>query len=95
MQGQVVLLSTLLRQMAQEKNWFVRSLILVFTMLLAAMVAVSFTLGSERYAVNSGIIIVLLLITVLILSEGFNNLSIGKLLTLSREIEKEKGENRR
>jgi hypothetical protein len=78
--------------MPQEKNWFVRSLILVFTALLAAMVAVSFALGRERYAVNSGMVTVLLLITVLILSEGFNNLSIGKLLTLSREIEKEKGE---
>jgi hypothetical protein len=47
---------------------------------------VSFYKGSPAFAISAGILVVLALMTILVLSEAFNSFSLGKLLTLSKEI---------
>ena len=48
----------------------------------------SFYNASPAFAISAGILVVLALMTVLVLSEAFNSFSIGKLLTLSKEVSK-------
>jgi len=71
-----------------NKNSFVtRVLIGIFLLFLAGLVSRSFYKSNFPYEITAGILVVLALMTVLVLSEAFNYFSIGKLLTLSREIE--------
>lgn len=83
--------------MQQEKestsNSFVRWLSVVFLVLLALLVAGSFLRSAQPFVISHGIIIVLFLMAVVVLSEAFHSLSLGQLLTLSRQVkaaEKEK-----
>lgn len=50
----------------------------------------SFILAEPQYQISTGIITLVLIVVVLTLSESFNNLSIGKLFSLSREVATEK-----
>ena len=50
-------------------------------------VILSFYLGNPRYQITAGIITILGFIVILVLSESFNNLSLGKVLSLSRKVE--------
>lgn len=78
-----------------EPNNFVRTLIVLFAVALAAMVFVSFSFSEPPYEISGGILTVLFLIAILVLSESFNNLSLGRVLSLSREVEKKQSENTR
>lgn len=49
-------------------------------------------MSQPPFDISSGIITVLLIMTILILSEGFDNLSIGKLLSINREVKKKEVE---
>lgn len=73
--------------MDKKPNYFVRLLIIGFILFLTYLVFISFTKSEPSFNLSAGIITVLLLITVLILSEAFDNLSLGKLLSLSKEVE--------
>lgn len=66
-------------------NYFVRGLIVLYSLFLVGIVVVNLQ-GNTPPSITSGMITVLLLITVLILSESFDNLSIGKILSLTREV---------
>ena len=70
----------------RSPNWFVRALSLLLLILLACLVTASFILSVPKFIISSGIIIVILVMTVLVLAEVFNTLSIGKLIILSRQI---------
>jgi hypothetical protein len=52
------------------------------------MAFLSFFWAEPKYQITAGIITLISLVVVLILSESFNNLSIGKILTLSNEVKK-------
>lgn len=82
-----------MKEIPKNTNWFVRCLIIVFSILLVWMVYTSFTKSSSPFSLNSGIIIVIGIITIVILSESFNNLSVGQLITLSRKVEMKEEEN--
>ncbi len=50
----------------------------------------SFVLAEPKYQISTGLITLVLIVVVLTLSESFNNLSIGKIFSLSRKVETEK-----
>ncbi len=72
----------------EKPNWFVRILIIIFSVILVWMVYTSFTKSASPFSLNAGIITLISIITIVILSESFNNLSIGQLISLSRKVEK-------
>jgi len=72
--------------MKEKPNYFVRILIVFYILFLILLVVSSFFLSNTSFTLSSGIITILLLITILILSEAFDNLSLRKLLSLNREI---------
>lgn len=79
--------------MNDHTNYFVRTLISVLIVALAVLVGTSFAFGQHQYGITGGIITVILIIVVIVLSESFNQLSIGKILTLTKEVAKKNEEN--
>jgi len=77
-----------------KPNWFVRMSLIIFLLYLGALLSVSFIKSNPPYIISPTSITVLLIITVLVLSEAFQNLSIGTLLSLSRRVEEKKAENK-
>jgi hypothetical protein len=75
--------------LSEKANYFVRALIVVFVIALLAMVFLSFSFADPKFQITAGIITVIGFTVVLILSESFNNLSLGKILSLSKEVEKQ------
>ncbi|MFM5738350.1 hypothetical protein ACET6T_06395 [Aeromonas veronii] len=74
------------------KSRFVRVLIVLFCILLVSMIGFSYFSVEPKGQVSSGIITLLLLLLVLVLSESFDNFSIGKLISISREVNKKEKE---
>lgn len=72
----------------KKENWFVRGLIIVLCLLIVAMIAFSYFWIEPRGEINSGIITLLLVLLVLVLSESFDNFSVSKLVSISREVKK-------
>lgn len=79
--------------MENKTNYFVRILIGILVLALSILIGLSFSLGEPKYGISNGIITVILIVVVLVLSESFNQLSIGKILSLTKEVVKEKEEN--
>lgn len=77
---------------ARKVNWFVRGLLIVFILYLLGIITTGFLIGNPSYSLTPEYITLFILITILILSESFDNLSMGKYLSLSREIKKKKEE---
>lgn len=73
-------------------NWFVRILLIIFIIYLLAIITAGFLMGTPTYNLTPEYITLFILITVLILSESFDNLNMGKYLSLSREIKQKKEE---
>lgn len=76
----------------KKDNWFVRGLIIAFCILIVAMVVFSYFWIEPKGEINSGVITLLLLLLILVLSESFDNFSIGKLVSVSREVKKKEKE---
>ncbi|MGM6296647.1 hypothetical protein ABLB03_23495 [Vibrio parahaemolyticus] len=77
----------------KKVNYFVRSLITITSLAISVMAFLSFFLAEPKYQISAGIITLIAMVIVIILSESFNNLSIGKILTLSNEVRKNEKEN--
>ncbi|MEH6893110.1 hypothetical protein V7Y53_01970 [Bacillus velezensis] len=73
-------------------NWFVRILLIIFILYLLSIITAGFLMGTPTYNLTPENITLFVLITVLILSESFDNLNMGKYLSLSREIKQKKEE---
>lgn len=67
-------------------NYFVRALILGLAGFIVWIVAYSFLSLKPEGTISNGIIALIVLLVVIILSESFDNFSVGKILTMSREI---------
>jgi hypothetical protein len=74
----------------QKPNYFVRALIIALSITLMGITIASFILAEPKYQISTGLITLVLIVVVLTLSESFNNLSIGKIFSLSRKVETEK-----
>jgi hypothetical protein len=76
-----------------NKSFFVRFLIVVLVLFIAAMIAYAFYMpGEYRAKISSGIITLLCLAVILSLSEAFDNFSIAKIFEISRESKKKDSE---
>ena len=72
-------------------NWFTRILILLIGGLIAGMIVYKYFSIDPKAEISSGIIILLAFLILLVLSEVFDNFSIGEIIKLSRTVkEKEK-----
>lgn len=78
--------------MPDKPNYFVRMLIVMFVLALFSMAFLSFYLAEPKYQITAGIITIIGFVVILVLSESFNNLSLGKILSLSREVQKKESE---
>jgi hypothetical protein len=79
------------KKLKEKPNYFVRVLIVLLAAALFTLVVLSFLYSEPKYSISSGILTLIFIITVVVLSESFNQLSIGKVLTLQKEV-KEKEE---
>jgi len=72
----------------KSANWFVRSLIILFCVVLAAMIAFNYFMVEPKGDINKGVIGLLSILLVLVLAESFDNFSLGKLISISRDAKK-------
>lgn len=70
----------------KKSNYFVRALIVALSGFVVWIVAYSFLSLEPKGTISTGIITLIVLLVVIILSESFDNFSVGKVLTMSREI---------
>ncbi|WP_068785501.1 hypothetical protein [Paenibacillus phocaensis] len=79
-------------QSPKSKNNFVRALLVLFILYLIGIITFAFFKKEPSYTLTPEYITLFVLITLLILSESFDNLSMGKILSLSREVSKKSAE---
>ena len=75
-----------------KPNYFVRTLIFLLCVFLAGIIAYKFLCVEPRGVLDSGVLMVIGLIVVLVLSESFDNFSVGKILSISRVVKKQEKE---
>jgi len=73
-------------------NWFVRALIIAFCAFLGTLVVYRFFFIEPRAEISAGMLVILAFILVLVLSELFDNFSIGQLVSISRDLKKKEAE---
>jgi len=72
----------------KKTNRFVRLLIVALCLFIAMLILSKFYVFPPLGQLNAGVLTLLGLLVILVLSESFDNFSLGKLMTLSREVEK-------
>ena len=78
----------------KETNKFVRTLIVFMCIGLVVLIAYNFFCVAPKGELNSGIFTLLAFLIVLVLSESFDNFSIGKLISISKEVKKKESEKK-
>lgn len=78
----------------KESNKFVRTLIVFMSIGLAIMIAYNFFWTNPKGELNSGAIILIAFLIVLVLAESFDNFSIGRIITISKEVTKKEKEKK-
>ena len=73
-------------------NWFVRALIIALCLLIGAMVYYNFYVSEPKGEISNGLITLLILLIILVLSEAFDNIALGKILSLNKVVEEKKSE---
>ena len=73
-------------ELLTRSNWFVRALIVAFCLFLATLVVYRYFYVDPKADISGGLLVMLAFILVLVLSELFDNFSIGKLVTMSRTL---------
>lgn len=81
-----------MEEISKKQNIFVRVLISIFCALLLGMILYRYIYVKPIAEISSGIVTLLFLLLVLVLSESFDNFSLGKLITISREVRKKEKE---
>lgn len=75
-----------------SSNWFVRTLIVIFCVFLGAMVVFRFFLIEPKGEISGGLLVLLAFVLVLVLSELFDNFSIGKLVNMSKSLKEKEAQ---
>jgi hypothetical protein len=75
-----------------KNNWFVRVLIVAFCGFLGTLVVYRYFYVDPKAEISGGLLVILAFILVLVLSELFDNFSIGQLITVSRELKRKEVE---
>jgi len=81
-----------MEEFTKKTNWFVRVLISSFCLLLVGMVLYRYFCVEPRGDITGGIVTLLCFLLVLVLSESFDSFSVGKLISISREVKKREKE---
>ena len=79
----------------KKTNYFVRVLIVMFIIGLSFMIGYNFIAVEPIGTIKNGIFILLAIVLVLVLAESFDNFSIGKLISITREVEIKTVENKK
>lgn len=69
-----------------NRNWFVRLLIVTFCLFLGSMVVYRFFYTDPKAEISGGLLVLLAFVLVLVLSELFDNFSVGKLVMMSKSL---------
>jgi hypothetical protein len=69
----------------KDTNWFVRGGLILLVTLIISMIIYKFFFKEPIADISSGIIVLLAFAIILALSESFDNFSVGKILSLSRQ----------
>jgi len=77
---------------SKPTNYFVRSLLALLCVLIAGMVLFRYLRVEPIGEITVGLLVLLGLLVVLVLSESFDNFSVGKLVAISREVRKKEAE---
>ena len=77
----------------KKNNWFVRILIILLCFFIGGLVYFNFFCSSPPLQISSGVLILIAFLTLLVLSEAFDNFSISKLITLSRTVKEKENKN--
>ncbi|WP_434528250.1 hypothetical protein [Vibrio sp. K4] len=76
-----------------KSNTFVRVMLVLLVLLLACMIGYNFFCVEPKGSITPELISLIIIVVVLVLSESFDNFSVVKLLSISREVEKKDAEN--
>ena len=77
----------------RKLSTFSKFLISLFAFLLALMIGYNFIFVEPVGVLKNSNLVLILIILIIILSESFDNFSIGKILTINRKLEESKDEN--
>lgn len=69
----------------KRTNYFARVLILVLSFFIAGIIIYNLFFASQKGQINSNIVALIAILVVVVLSESFDNFSVGQFLSLSRE----------
>lgn len=72
----------------KEVNWFVRIALILLSTLLFTMIIFKFFYNDPISEISTGLIILIAFLLILALSESFDNFSIGKVISLSKEVKR-------
>jgi len=80
--------------MEKEKtNWFVRILITILCIFIGGLISFNFFWSEPPAQISTGLTILIAFLTILVLSEAFDNFSIAKLFSLSRTVKEKEVKN--
>lgn len=77
----------------KKPNWFVRILIILLSIFIGGLIWFNFFWSCPPVQISAGLIALVAFLTVLVLSEAFDNFSISKVISLSRSVTEKENKN--
>jgi membrane protein implicated in regulation of membrane protease activity len=77
----------------KKPNWFVRILIILLCIFIGGLIYFNFFWSCPPAQISTGLLVLVAFLTVLVLSEAFDNFSIIKLISLSRTVNETENKN--
>lgn len=77
----------------KKPNWFVRILIILLCIFIGGLIYFNFFWSCPPAQISTGLLVLVAFLTVLVLSEAFDNFSITKLISLSRTVKETENKN--
>ena len=77
----------------KKSNWFVRVLIVLLCIFIGALIYFNFFWTCPPAQISTGLLVLVAFLTILVLSEAFDNFSITQLVSLSRSVKDKETKN--
>lgn len=77
----------------KKPNWFVRILIILLCIFIGGLIYFNFFWACPPAQISTGLLVLVAFLTVLVLSEAFDNFSIAKLISLSKTVKESNNKN--
>lgn len=78
----------------KRPNWYVRILIVILCIFIGWLIYTNFACSTPPAQISSGLLVLVAFLAILVLSEAFDNFSIGKLLTINRKLNEKENLNK-